>query len=159
MFPHRKIHKYTWTSPDGKTHNHIDHVLVESQRHFNVLDVRSYRAAHCDTNHYLVVAKVKERLAVNKQRSYRFHMERFSLKKLNQVHGKEQFCVEVSNRFAALEDLDAEVEINNAWETIRENIKISANQSVGYFELKKHKPWFNKVCTKLLDQRKQTKLQ
>jgi hypothetical protein len=38
-----------------------------------------------------------------------------------------------------LEDLDAEVEINSAWETIRENIKISAKESVGHFELKKHK--------------------
>jgi hypothetical protein len=46
-------------------------------------------------------------------------MERFNLKKLNDVEGKEQFCVEVSNRFAALEDLDTEVEINSAWETIR----------------------------------------
>jgi hypothetical protein len=65
-----------------------------------------------------VVAKVRERLAVNKQRSHRFQMERFNLRKLNEVQGKEQFCVEVSNRFAALEDLDAEVEINSAWETI-----------------------------------------
>jgi hypothetical protein len=53
-----------------------------------------------------VVAKVMERLAVNKQRSHRFHMERFNLKKLNQVQGKEQYRVEVSNRFAALEALD-----------------------------------------------------
>jgi hypothetical protein len=47
-------------------------------------------------------------------------MERFNLKKLNDVESKEQFRVEVSNRFAALEDLDTEVEINSAWETIRE---------------------------------------
>jgi hypothetical protein len=155
MFPHRNIHKYTWTSPDGKAHNQIDHILVDRRRHSNVLDVLSFRAADCDNDRYLVVVvmmveKVRERLAVNKQRSHRFHMERFSLKKLNEVEGKEQFRVEVSNRFAALEDLVAEVEINFAWEIIRENIKISAKESLGYFELKKHKPWFDKGCSKLI---------
>jgi hypothetical protein len=55
------------------------------------------------------VAKVRERLTVNKQRSYRFYVERFNLKKLNEVEDKEQFRVEVSNKFAALEDLKAEV--------------------------------------------------
>jgi hypothetical protein len=106
-----------------------------------------------------VVAKIRERLAVNKQRSQRFNMERFNLKELNDVEGKEQFCVEVSNRFVALEDLDTGVEISSAWETIRENIKISAIESLGYFELKKHKPWFDEECSQLLDQRKQAKLQ
>jgi hypothetical protein len=68
------------------------------------------------------VAKVRERLTVNKQGSHRFHMKRFNHKKLNEIEGKEQYTVEVSNRFAALQDLDTEVEINSAWETIRENI-------------------------------------
>jgi hypothetical protein len=36
------------------------------------------------------------RLAVNKQRSHRFHMERFNLKKLNKLEDKEKYCVEVS---------------------------------------------------------------
>jgi hypothetical protein len=58
-----------------------------------------------------------------------------------------------------LEDLDAEVEINSAWEKIRENINISAKESLGHFELKKHKPWFNEGCSELLDQIKQAKLQ
>jgi hypothetical protein len=68
-------------------------------------------------------------------------------------------CVEVSNRFAALEDFDAEVEINTIWETIRENIKISPKESLGYYEPKQHKPWFDEGYSELLDQRKQTKLQ
>jgi hypothetical protein len=49
-------------------------------------------------------------------------MERFNLKKFNDVECKEQFRVEVSNRFAALEYFDIEVEINSAWETIRDNM-------------------------------------
>jgi hypothetical protein len=53
------------------------------------------------------MAKVKERLAVNTQSLHRFHIESFILQKLNKVEGKEQYHVEVLNRFAALEDLDA----------------------------------------------------
>jgi hypothetical protein len=52
-----------------------------------------------------------------------------------------------------LDNLDTEVDINRAWETIRENIKISAKESLGYYELKKRKPWFDEGCSELLDQR------
>jgi hypothetical protein len=38
-----------------------------------------------------------------------------------------------------LEDSDTEVEINSVWETSRENIKISAKESPGYFEFEKHR--------------------
>jgi hypothetical protein len=41
------------------------------------------------------------------------------LKKLNEVEGNEKYRVEISNRFAALEGLDAKVDINTIWETIR----------------------------------------
>jgi hypothetical protein len=51
MLPRHNIHKCTW-SPDMKTHNQID--------------FRSYKGADCDTDHRLVVAKVMERLKVNK---------------------------------------------------------------------------------------------
>jgi len=39
MFPHQNIHKYTWTSPDEKTHNQIGHALIDGRWHSSVLDV------------------------------------------------------------------------------------------------------------------------
>jgi hypothetical protein len=53
------------------------------------------------------------------------------------------YCVDVSNRFAVLEDLDAEAEINTVWVTIRANIKISDKERIGYYEMKQHKPQFD----------------
>jgi hypothetical protein len=91
-----------------------------------------------------VVAKVRERLVMNKQRSHRLDMESLNLKKLNDVEGKQQFYTEVK--------------MNSAWETLRENINISAKERLDYFELKKHMPWFDEGCLKVLDHRKQAKL-
>jgi hypothetical protein len=51
------------------------------------------------------------------------------------------------------------VDVNKAWETIRENINISAKESLGYYEPMENKSWFNEGCSKLLDHRKQAKLQ
>jgi hypothetical protein len=67
-------------------------------------------------------------------------MERSTLQKLNEIESKEQYRVEITYRFAPLENLDAEMDINRAWETIRENIKYSAKERLGYYELKRHKP-------------------
>jgi hypothetical protein len=63
--------------PDNKTHNQIDNILTDRSRHSSILDVQLFMAAesHCDTDHYLVVSKVGERLAVNGKGLHRFHIE------------------------------------------------------------------------------------
>jgi hypothetical protein len=63
--------------------------LIDRRWHSSILDVRSFREADCETDHYLVVAKDRERLAVSNQTLHTVHMERFSLKKLSEVQGKD----------------------------------------------------------------------
>jgi hypothetical protein len=121
MFSYCKIHKYTWTSPGGNTHNQIDHVLIDRRWHSSILDVRSFTGVDCVIDHYLVVAKVRERLAVSKRAAQKIDMERFNVKKLNEGDVKEQYQVTIRNNFAALKNLE-DTETSTEHGTILEGI-------------------------------------
>ena len=77
----------------------------------------------------MVVAIVRERLAVRKKRARRFDGERFNLRKLNELEGSKEYQIESTNSFAALEDFSDSEDIRRAWENIKENIKDSAKES------------------------------
>jgi hypothetical protein len=55
----------------------------------------------------------------------------------------KQYQIEITNRFAVLEILDNDRDINRAWENIKEGIQTSARESLGLHESKQHKPWFD----------------
>ena len=106
-----------------------------------------------------MVAKLRERLAVHKQAAQKFEGKRFNLRKLQEPEVKEKYQIEITNRFAALENLNVEKDVNRVCENIKENIKTSAKESLGLHEWKQHKPWFDKECVDFLDQKKQAKMQ
>jgi hypothetical protein len=59
------------------------------------------------------MAKLREWIPISKRARQKFDLERFDLKKLDDVKVKEKYQVEISNRFAALESLDESFDINN----------------------------------------------
>ncbi|XP_065091419.1 uncharacterized protein LOC135712357 [Ochlerotatus camptorhynchus] len=54
FFPRKDIHKATWRSPDQHTENQIDHVLIDGKFFSDIINVRTYRSANIDSDHYLV---------------------------------------------------------------------------------------------------------
>ena len=131
ILPHRNIHTYNQTSSRGQNHQQIDHVLLDMRQYSSILDVRSFRKADFDTDHYLVIAKVRERLAVSKQAAQKVDGERFNLKKLNDPEVRKYYQIEITNIFAALENLSNGEDINRAWENIKEDIKTSDKECLG----------------------------
>jgi hypothetical protein len=67
-----------------------------------------------------VVAGLRERPSVSKGEAQKFDMQRFDLRKLNDAEVKEKYHVKISNRFAALENVD-NVDTNTDSGNVREN--------------------------------------
>jgi 50S ribosomal subunit-associated GTPase HflX len=70
-------------------------------------------------------------------------VERFNLKKLSELEVLKQYQIKICNRFAALENLNDSEVVNRAWENVKENIKTSAKESLGLYELRQHNPWLS----------------
>jgi hypothetical protein len=98
-------------------------------------------------------------MAISKQSAQKFYVERFNLRKLNYLESRKQYQTEITKRLAASEHFYDSEDINRVWENIKENIKISAKESLGLYELKQHEPLLDEECLQLLDQRKQVKMQ
>jgi bifunctional DNA-binding transcriptional regulator/antitoxin component of YhaV-PrlF toxin-antitoxin module len=70
-----------------------------------------------------MVAKVRERLAVRKQAAQESDGGRFNLRKLNDLEVRKQYQIDITNRFAALENLNEDEDVNRTWDNIKEKSK------------------------------------
>jgi endonuclease/exonuclease/phosphatase family metal-dependent hydrolase len=64
VFPHKNVLKETWISPDGRTRNQIDHVMLDARHARNITDGRSYRSADCNSDHLMVKLKYRARISI-----------------------------------------------------------------------------------------------
>ena len=86
--------------------------MIERRLRSSILGLRSFSGADCDTDHFLVVAIFRERLAVSKEVAQNFDWERFNLRKLNELAVVKQYQIEITNKFAAFQNLSDEEDIN-----------------------------------------------
>jgi hypothetical protein len=78
--------------------------LIDRRWHSIIIDVQSFRGVDCDNDQYPVVAKVREKLEVGKQVTQKFDGERFNLRKLKELVFRKQYQIEITNKYAALEN-------------------------------------------------------
>ncbi|KAJ4446912.1 hypothetical protein ANN_13613 [Periplaneta americana] len=122
---------YFFRCQDGLTHNQIDHILIDKRRHTSIVDIRTFRGADCNSDHYLVIGELRERLSVAKRVEQQVNITKFNILKLKDEEAKQNYQVEISN-FATLEssdEVEKELDVNSVWENIRDSIKLQLSRA------------------------------
>jgi hypothetical protein len=93
-FPRKNKHRGTWRSPDGVTKNQIDHVMIDGRHASSIIDVRSCRGADCDTDHFLVRIKYRQRIS-NYRRISGERKEKYDVEQLKDERTLKKYYEEI----------------------------------------------------------------
>ncbi|CAG4970882.1 unnamed protein product [Colias eurytheme] len=154
MFDHKDIHKGTWKSPDGTTVNQIDHVLVDSRHGSNIEDVRTYRGADCDSDHFLLLIKIKAKIRIQRSGGSE-GIVNLDTERLKDTDIRKSFQLELKNRF---QELDNTEDINKMWVETKGIMEEVGLKVLGRKKRTQNRKWWNTACEQAYEERRKYKI-
>ena len=149
-FRHHLRRKTTWISPDGRTKNEIDYILIRSRFKSSALNCRAYPKADCGSDHNLVAARLRLRFTAKKAITTTRKV-RWNVDKLQEEAQHEAYNEELAN---VLRNTQSDSTIDNQWETIKTTITIAAKATIGKREMTAKQKWITPRTLELMEERK-----
>lgn len=147
-FPHKGIHKGTWRSPNGLAINQIDHILIDYRHKSSLLDVRCMRGANADSDHFLVISKIRSKICRNGSNEGGNNNTRaiYDTEKLRNPEVRLLYTQQVATKIQELNNDHSGIQ--EGWDKIQQIVKHAADTVLGEKGQLKRKAWYDDECEK-----------
>jgi hypothetical protein len=147
---HKRIHLQTWHSPDGHTFNQIDHCLIEGRHFSDVIDVMAWRGANIDSDHMLVVIKLRARIC-RASNTKPQQLRRLAVDRLKDRDVASRYYDELESELQGVQAQPLSLE--EKYNKLKETIQRVATNTIGYTRKQANKEWFDEECAKVNDEK------
>ena len=151
FFPRKNIHKATWKSPNQVTENQIDHVLIDGKFFSDITNVRTYRSANIESDHYLVAVCLRSKLStvINTRRS---RPPRLNIGRLQDGRLAQDYAQQLEVALPTEEQLGA-ASLEDGWRDIRSAIGSTATAALGTVPPDQRNDWYDGECEQLVEEK------
>ena len=156
IFPHKRIHKATWISPNHVTENQIDHICISRRFRRSWQDVRVMRGADMSSDHHLLMTTV--RLHLKRFTTAYSTRTKYNAGLLRDKDTQAAFQISLSNRFQPLQELieDDETDFETQWGHCKKLWHNTCEEVLGK-EKTQHKEWISADTIHKLETRREWK--
>ena len=138
-FPQPRHRQWTWMHPSRSTHQ-LDHILINRKRSNSLRNCRAYNLVELDSDHRIVSIRLVCSLRTTKGKP--LDRPKFNWKKLQVTFVRDDFQLEMSNRFQVFQCNDTSVPISLRYQQFQHTVSEVAEEVVG---IKTQTMWYAKL--------------
>ena len=149
--PNRRL--WTWKSPGDRIRNQIDYITINTRFRSSVYNCRSYPGADCDSDHNLVLAKIKVRM---KKMEKQQHNKKLAIPMLRTDKAlQKQYRVKVKNKYECLRLPEPTTE--EEWQAVRDAFVTTAREVLPAKAKSVKQNWITDEILNLMEKRRKSK--
>jgi len=142
VFPHKRIHKTTWVSPNYTAVNQRDDLCISRKFRRTLLDVRVMRGADASSDHHLLVGKLQ--LKLKQSGSCAARSVKYNINSLKDPFITQQFSIVTRNKYQALQDMqDPSNPTDKSWDSLKK-VWTEASEEILGRKRQHGKAWISK---------------
>ena len=153
-FPQPRCRQWTWMHPSGSKHQ-LDHILINNKWVNSLRNCRAYNSVELDSDPRIVSILLATSLRTRKGKPCK--RPKFNWRKLQDPTTREEFQLELSNRFQALSMTDDSTNITERYESFETAVREVAEKVVGKREPCGLPSWVSDKTIRLKTERDEAK--